>query len=45
MIRFLFSIVFCLMAIVATAQTRIAVLADLHVSPDNRNSQKLKEKT
>lgn len=41
--RFLFSIVFCLMAIVATAQTRIAVLADLHVSPGNRNSQKLKE--
>ena len=41
--RILFSL-FLLFAIgSAIGQTRIAVLADLHVSPGNRNSQKLKE--
>ena len=41
--RILFSLLLAAMAISASAQTRIALLADLHVSPGNRNSQKLKE--
>lgn len=41
--RFFTLILFSLLALGASAQTRIAVLADLHVSPGNRNSQKLKE--
>ncbi|MBR6663093.1 MAG: metallophosphoesterase, partial [Alistipes sp.] len=41
--RFLSLMICSLLALSATAQTRIAVLADLHVSPGNRNSQKLKE--
>ena len=41
--RILFSLLLAAMAISASAQTRIALLTDLHVSPGNRNSQKLKE--
>ena len=41
--RILFTLLLAVMAISASAQTRIALLADLHVSPGNRNSQKLKE--
>ena len=41
--RILFTLLLAVMAISASAQTRIALLTDLHVSPGNRNSQKLKE--
>ena len=41
--RFLSLMICSLLVLSAAAQTRIAVLADLHVSPGNRNSQKLKE--
>ena len=41
--RILFSLLLAVLTISASAQTRIALLTDLHVSPGNRNSQKLKE--
>ena len=41
--RIRFSLLLAAMATSAAAQTRIAHWADRHVSPGNRNSQKLKE--
>ena len=41
--RTLFTLLLAVATLAASAQTRIALLADLHVSPGNRNSQKLKE--
>ena len=41
--RILYTLLLALISLSASAQTRIALLADLHVSPGNRNSQKLKE--
>ncbi|MBQ5876096.1 MAG: metallophosphoesterase, partial [Alistipes sp.] len=41
--RFLYTLLFSLLTLSATAQTRIALLCDLHVSPGNRNEQILKQ--
>ena len=39
----LFALLFTIASLTAAAQTRIALLCDLHVSPGNRNEQILKQ--